>query len=95
MRSPFSLLFHKTTYSITILVINAPIKQGELQSIRNSVNGQAPLEDEKWQVETVSKYGMLTTLNKRGKPRKMCKVACLLFCINSFVYSYINSKHNN
>jgi len=43
--------------------VNTPIKQGELHSIRNSVNRQTPLRDEKWQVETASKYGMLSTLN--------------------------------
>jgi len=39
------------------------MKQGELHNIRNSVNRQAPLEDEKWQVETATKYGLLSTLN--------------------------------
>jgi len=50
--------------------VNTPIKQGKLQIIRNSVNRQAPLGNEKWQVETAIKYGMLSTLNERGRPRK-------------------------
>ncbi len=50
--------------------VNTPIREGELYNIRNSVNRQAPLGDEKWQVETATKYGMLSTLNKRGRPRK-------------------------
>jgi hypothetical protein len=43
---------------------------GELHIVRNSVNKQAPLGDEKWQVETAAKHGMLFTLNERGRPRK-------------------------
>ena len=50
--------------------VNTPIKQNELRNIRNSVNRQAPLGNEKWQVETATKYGMLSTLNERGRPRK-------------------------
>ena len=26
--------------------------------------------DEKWQAETATKHGMLSTLNQRGRPRK-------------------------
>ncbi len=50
--------------------VNTPIKQGELHTIRNSVNRQAPLGDEKWQLETATKHDMLSTLNHRGRPRK-------------------------
>ena len=46
------------------------MREGELHAIRNSVNRQAPLGNEKWQVETATKYGMLSTLNQRGRPRK-------------------------
>jgi len=46
------------------------MKKGELHNIRNSVNRQAPLGNEKWQVDTATKYGLLPTLNKRGRPRK-------------------------
>jgi hypothetical protein len=34
------------------------------------VNRQAPLGNEKWQVEIATKYGMICTLNERGRPRK-------------------------
>jgi len=53
--------------------VNEPIKQNTLNSIRNSVNRQAPLGNEEWQVETATKYGMLSTLNERGRPRKDAK----------------------
>ena len=50
--------------------VNIPMKKVELHNIRNSVNRQAPLGDEKWRVETATKHGMLSTLNERGRPRK-------------------------
>jgi len=46
------------------------MKKEELHNIRNSVNRQAPYGDEKWQVETAMNYGLLSTLNERGRPRK-------------------------
>ena len=51
-------------------VVKRPLRKGELYTIRNSVNRQAPLGNEKWQVETATKYGMLSTLNQRGRPGK-------------------------
>jgi len=50
--------------------VNTPMREGVLHTIRNSVNRQAPLGNEKWQVETATKYGMLSTLNQRGRPKK-------------------------
>jgi len=50
--------------------VNEPLKKGELHSIRNSVNRQAPLGEGKWQVETARKHGLMSTLNERGRPRK-------------------------
>ena len=40
--------------------VNTPIKEGILHAIRNYVNRQAPLGDKKWQVETSTKYGILS-----------------------------------
>ena len=57
-------------YEEWIEYVNTPMREAELNTIRNSVNRQAPLGDEKWQVETATKYGMLSTLNQRGRPRK-------------------------
>lgn len=50
--------------------VNTPIKKGELCNIRNSVNRQAPLGNEIWQMETAAKFGIVSTLNQRGRPRK-------------------------
>ena len=50
--------------------VNTPINEGELETIRNSVNRQTPLGQEQWQVETAARYSMLSTLNQRGRPRK-------------------------
>jgi len=49
--------------------VNTPIKRGELATIRNSVNRQASLGQEQWQLEIATKYGMLSTLNQRGRPQ--------------------------
>ena len=38
------------------------------EHIRNSVNRQAPLGQEQWQMEVATKYGLLSTLRKRGRP---------------------------
>ena len=57
-------------YEDWVEYVNTPMREGELHTVRNSVNRQAPLGDEKWQVETATKYGMLSTLNERGRPRK-------------------------
>ena len=57
-------------YDEWIEYVNTPMRKGELHTVRNSVNRQSPLGDEKWQVETATKYGMLSTLNQRGRPRK-------------------------
>ena len=46
------------------------MKKGELQNMRNYANRQVPLGNEKWQVETATKCGLLSTLNKRGRPKK-------------------------
>ncbi|MDD5548058.1 MAG: transposase [Sulfurovaceae bacterium] len=50
--------------------VNTPMRKGELHDIRNSVNRQAPLGSELWQIETATKHGILSTLNQRGRPRK-------------------------
>ncbi|MEA3374485.1 MAG: transposase [Campylobacterota bacterium] len=50
--------------------VNEPIYPKELAKIRNSVNRQAPLGEEQWQQETAVEFGLLSTLNERGRPRK-------------------------
>ena len=51
--------------------VNESIYPKELVKIRNSVNRQAPLGEAQWQQETATKYGLLSTLNQRGRPRKV------------------------
>jgi len=57
-----------TLYDEWINYVNQPLREGELENIRNSVNRQAPLGQEQWQVEIATKYGMLSTLRSRGRP---------------------------
>jgi putative transposase len=55
-------------YDEWVEYVNQPLREGELENIRNSVNRQAPLGQEQWQVEVATKYGMLSTLRRRGRP---------------------------
>ena len=55
-------------YDEWVKYVNQPLREGELENIRNSVNRQAPLGLEQWQVEVATKYGMLSTLRRRGRP---------------------------
>ena len=50
--------------------VNETIYPKELAKIRNSVNRQAPLGEELWQQETAAEFGLLSTLNQRGRPSK-------------------------
>ena len=55
-------------YDEWVKYVNQPLSESELENIRNSVNRQAPLGQEQWQMETATKYGMLSTLRRRGRP---------------------------
>jgi hypothetical protein len=47
------------------------IPRGDVaEGIYHSVNRQAPLGEEGWQMEVASQYGLLSTLGSRGRPRK-------------------------
>ncbi|BDY13950.1 transposase [Hydrogenimonas cancrithermarum] len=50
--------------------VNEPIYAAELEKIRNSVNRQAPLGTPEWQKQTAAELGLLSTLNRRGRPKK-------------------------
>ena len=50
--------------------VNEPIYLKELVKIRNSIARQAPLGETQWQMETAAEYGLLSTLNQRGRPKK-------------------------
>lgn len=50
--------------------VNEPMKMYEIEKIRNSVNRQAPLGEDGWQLEVAAQYGLLSTLGNRGRPRK-------------------------
>ena len=50
--------------------VNTSLKMYELEKIRNSVNRQSPLGEERWQIEIASQHGLLSTLGNRGRPKK-------------------------
>jgi len=79
----YGSLYERTTKEKTLLCepfieigddwvnyINEPMKIYEIEKIRNSVNRQAPLGEEGWQMEVASQYGLLSTLKERGRPKK-------------------------
>ena len=53
--------------------VNTPIHQKEIDKIRNSVNRQAPLGNENWVIKTAKKYGLLSTLKAKGRPKNKKK----------------------
>ena len=55
-------------YDEWVNYVNQPLKEVELENIRNSVNRQVPLGQEPWKMETAKRYGLLSTLRKRGRP---------------------------
>nr|WP_066044493.1 transposase [Bathymodiolus septemdierum thioautotrophic gill symbiont] len=54
--------------------VNTPIYQKELDKIRNSVNRQAPLGNKNWTIKIAKKYGLLSTLKARGRPKNEKKL---------------------
>lgn len=50
--------------------INDKENKTDIDYIRNSIERQSPLGDELWQVNLAKKYGLESTLNPRGRPRK-------------------------
>lgn len=50
--------------------VNQTMHQSELVKIRNSVNRQAPLGESEWQMQTAAEHGLVSTLNRRGRPKK-------------------------
>ena len=50
--------------------VNAAMQADELEKIRNSVNRQAPLGKDEWQIVVASQHGLLPTLGNRGRPKK-------------------------
>lgn len=50
--------------------VNMTIRTDELEKIRNSVNRQAPLGKDEWQIAVASQHGLLPTLGNRGRPKK-------------------------
>lgn len=52
------------------LHVNTPLHEKELTIVRNSVNRQSPLGELKWMEKTAEIFGLASTLNSRGRPRK-------------------------
>ena len=66
-------LLHEPLMELPIdwtLHVNMPLREGELESVRNSVNRQSPLGESIWQEKTAIEHGLSSTLNPRGRPKK-------------------------
>ena len=50
--------------------INEEESKIDIDYIRNSIERQSPLGEELWQVNIAKKYGLESTLNSRGRPKK-------------------------
>jgi len=62
--SPVSLPSDWTDY------VDQPLMDAELESIRRSVNRQAPYGSSDWRVHVCQRYGLQSTIH-RGRPRKL------------------------
>ncbi|MBE0496440.1 MAG: transposase [Campylobacterales bacterium] len=52
------------------LHVNTPLRDETLNVVRNSVNRQSPLGEAEWMEKTAQTFGLSSTLNARGRPRK-------------------------
>ncbi len=52
------------------LHVNTPLHEKELTIVRNSVNRQSPLGELEWMEKTAKTFGLSSTLNPRGRPKK-------------------------
>ena len=50
--------------------INSDEKITDIESIRNCINRQAPLDDKNWKYMVSKKYNLESTINPRGRPKK-------------------------
>ncbi|MEX0725444.1 MAG: transposase [Planctomycetaceae bacterium] len=50
--------------------INQPLSERELEAVRRSVQRGCPLGDEAWIASTAHKFGLESTLRRRGRPPK-------------------------
>ncbi len=50
--------------------VNIQEKDADLHSIRNALNRQSPLGEQEWALKIAKEYGLESTLNNRGRPRK-------------------------
>jgi putative transposase len=53
--------------------VDTPLTDKELEKIRQCVKRQSPYGDPDWQKNICMKFGLMSTLNHRGRPRKQGK----------------------
>ena len=50
--------------------VDQTLPDNELERIRRSVNRQTPLGDADWMMKVCRKFGLESTIRRRGRPRK-------------------------
>lgn len=55
--------------------VDTPFYEADLDCLRRSVNRQTPFGDAAWQTKKCKEFGLESTLNRRGRPRKEKKDA--------------------
>jgi len=53
--------------------VDTPLTNKELEKIRQCVKRRSPFGDPDWQKQICMKFGLMTTLNPRGRPKKQEK----------------------
>jgi hypothetical protein len=53
-----------------LALVNEPLEQRDLASLRTSVTRQRPFGGDEWVRRTAARLGLGFTLNPRGRPRK-------------------------
>jgi hypothetical protein len=51
--------------------VDEPMTDNELEKLRRSVNRQTPYGEECWQIKIGNLFGLASTLNPRGRPKKV------------------------
>ncbi|NPV93448.1 MAG: transposase [Firmicutes bacterium] len=55
--------------------VTKPLKNQELEKLRQSIERQAPFGDAEWQMKIAKEFGLESTIRPRGRPRKDMRAA--------------------
>jgi hypothetical protein len=73
--------------------INEKENKINLDIIRNCINRQAPLGEKNWQEKIVKKYGLESTINPRGRPKKSNSSPSAFYLFSHFSHKYTEKTY--